>query len=168
MYLVIDAASGKAGVVDPVDPKAVMEAATKEGVQITAILTTHSHWDHAGGNEQLVKLCPTITDVYGGVGDGVPAVTQEVNDGSVITLGETKIQVLFTPCHTAGHVCYYSSGHVFTGDTLFVSGCGNFNKGSPEQMADAFDKLLALPNETLVWVGHEVGHDEPCIASLVP
>ena len=67
----------------------------------------------------------------------------------------STVTVLSTPCHTAGHICYLVDGNVFTGDTMFVSGCGNFNSGTPAQMASAFQKILALPDETLVWVGHE-------------
>ena len=100
--------------------------------------------------------CSSITSVYGGNGDEVPGVTVEVGDGDSFNIGEVQVEVLFTPCHTRGHVCYFVGGqHVFTGDTLFVSGCGNFNTGTPTEMMEAFDKLLALPDETKVWVGHE-------------
>ena len=157
MYLLIDTATCLAAVVDPVDPEAIRAAADKEGATIKCILTTHNHWDHSGGNLKLLEQCAgTITDCYGGVGDNVPGCTQEVGDGSVFQVGETEIRVLFTPCHTVGHVCYVADGrHVFTGDTMFVSGCGNFNTGTPQQMVEAFDKILALPDETQVWVGHE-------------
>jgi hydroxyacylglutathione hydrolase len=156
MYLVIDTATNNAGVVDPVDPAAIQQAATDNNATITSILTTHSHWDHDGGNIKLVDQCSTITAVYGGNGDGVKACTHEVGEGDEFFIGETKVQVLFTPCHTPGHVCYFvDEKHVFTGDTLFISGCGNFNAGTPEQMASAFDKLMNLPDATQVWVGHE-------------
>ena len=76
---------------------------------------------------------------------------REVGDGDTVSIGELEVQVLFTPCHTPGHVCYYvppseahGAGKVFTGDTLFIGGCGNFNSGTPAQMAAAFSKILAL------------------------
>ena len=156
MYLIIDTATNLAGVVDPVDPAAIQQAAADNGATIQFILTTHSHWDHDGGNIKLVEQCPTIETVYGGVGDGVKGCTQEVGDKDEFQIGETTVQVLFTPCHTPGHVCYFVGGqHVFTGDTMFISGCGNFNTGTPEQMKEAFEKIMALPDATQVWVGHE-------------
>jgi hydroxyacylglutathione hydrolase len=157
MYLIIDSASKQAAVVDPVDIDAITKAAADNQATITTILTTHNHWDHSGGNLKLLESTPTINRVYGGKGDGVPGCNQEVGDGDLFMIGtNTQVKVLFTPCHTEGHVCYYvDTAHVFTGDTMFVSGCGNFNNGSPQQMTDAFDKLLGLPDDTNVWVGHE-------------
>ena len=97
--------------------------------------------------------------------NGVAACTREVWDGDEIALGASTIRVLSTPCHTQGHVCFVVDGNVFTGDTMFVSGCGNFNGGSPRQMLDAFDKLLALPDDTLVWCGHEYTRKNCCFAA---
>ena len=155
MYVVIDEETKQCGVIDPVDASAMLAAAEREGATITAILTTHSHWDHAGGNVELKKRCASIEVVYGGKNDGVACCTKELGDGDTFALGNSTVQVLSTPCHTAGHICYLVDGNVFTGDTMFVSGCGNFNSGTPAQMAQAFQKLLALPDETKVWVGHE-------------
>ena len=131
MYLIIDNDSKKAAVVDPVDVDAIQKAAADNDATITTILTTHNHWDHSGGNLKLVKEVSTIDSVFGGVGDNVPGATHEVGDGDSIMIGsKTYIKVLFTPCHTPGHVCYYvDNSHVFTGDTMFVSGAGNFNTG---------------------------------------
>ena len=159
MYLIIDEATKKAGVVDPVDVDAIQKAASENGAIIDCILTTHHHWDHDGGNIKLTEQCTSITEVYGGKGDNADAVTKEVGDGDEFMIGETPVRVLFTPCHTPGHVCYFvGSKHVFTGDTMFISGCGNFNSGTPQQMTDAFDKILSLPDDTSVWVGHEYTH----------
>lgn len=158
MYLIIDRATKEAAAVDPVDVDAITKAASDNSATITTILTTHSHWDHAGGNLKLIKSSKGKIDrVYGGVGDGVPGCTHEVTDGDGFSIGEkTEVKVLFTPCHTPGHVCYYiDNAHVFTGDTLFVSGAGNFNTGTARQMTEAFDKILGLPDSTNVWVGHE-------------
>jgi hydroxyacylglutathione hydrolase len=95
--------------------------------------------------------------IYGGVGDNIPGVTQEVKEGDTFSIGETEVKVLFTPCHTAGHVCYLArtpgekSLSLFTGDTLFVAGCGNFNDGTPAQMFDALiNKISILPPDTKV------------------
>ncbi|TRY84704.1 hypothetical protein DNTS_003920 [Danionella cerebrum] len=76
MYLLIDEATREAAIVDPVEPQKVVDAVKKHGVKLKTVLTTHHHWDHAGGNEKLVKLMPGLT-VYGG-DDRVGALTQKV------------------------------------------------------------------------------------------
>jgi glyoxylase-like metal-dependent hydrolase (beta-lactamase superfamily II) len=96
------------------------------------------------------------------------AVTHEVGEGDTIRVGSLEVAVIETPCHTVGHVCYHVGGEaVFTGDTLFVAGCGNFNTGSPRQMHDAFVKLGALPDDTLLFVGHECKTAPPTRVSAV-
>eukprot|EP00462_Mataza_sp_D1_P016737 CAMPEP_0175159600 /NCGR_PEP_ID=MMETSP0087-20121206/23514_1 /TAXON_ID=136419 /ORGANISM="Unknown Unknown, Strain D1" /LENGTH=260 /DNA_ID=CAMNT_0016447671 /DNA_START=18 /DNA_END=796 /DNA_ORIENTATION=+ len=161
-YLLVDESTKSAAAVDPVEPEKVLAAAKKAGVTISTVLTTHSHWDHAGGNNKLKQLVKGV-EVVGGVGDNAEGVTREVKEGDVVKVGEVEVQVLSTPCHTAGHVCYFvrgeegkSPGVVFTGDTMFVGGCGNFNDGTPEQMTKAMLYTLgSLPADTLVYVGHE-------------
>jgi len=142
-YLIVCPKEKVCAVVDPVEPKKILAAAKKEGVDITHILTTHSHWDHAGGNKDLIK---SLKDqgksviVVGGAKDGIPGVTKEVKEGDEFKIGTSvEVKVLDTPCHTQGHVCFYCTkadakeksegGAVFTGDTMFVGGCGNFNSG---------------------------------------
>lgn len=161
-YLLIDKEKNIAGVVDPVDPEQALAAARQRGVEIVSILTTHHHWDHAGGNKDLKKNLPGIK-IYGGRGDGVAGVTDEVGQGDIITIGQISIEVLQTPGHTRGHVCYYVKGSgtahpgaVFTGDTMFVAGCGRLFEGTAMDMYSAIvGQLCKLPAETLVYAGHE-------------
>eukprot|EP01127_Copromyxa_protea_P017985 TRINITY_DN5562_c1_g1_i1.p1 TRINITY_DN5562_c1_g1~~TRINITY_DN5562_c1_g1_i1.p1 ORF type:complete len:271 (-),score=48.11 TRINITY_DN5562_c1_g1_i1:41-826(-) len=161
-YILVDEATKTAAVIDPVEPEKVLARAKELGVEVTTVLTTHSHWDHAGGNTKISELLPTGTRIIGGKGDNAEAVTQEVGEGDIIELGELKIQTIYTPCHTPGHVCFYipgtesAAGAVFTGDTMFVGGCGNFNAGTPKQMYEnMLLKLGKLPSNTNVYVGHE-------------
>lgn len=160
MYLLWDKKTKQGAIVDPFDPKAIFAKAKQLGVKITAVLTTHSHNDHDGGNPQVARMDPSIV-IYGGKGDRVKAVTKELTENDVIQFGSIKISVIATPCHTIGHICYFArcadmpSGLVFTGDTLFVGGCGNFFAGTPKMMFDNFIKLSKLPKDTLVYCGHE-------------
>lgn len=168
-YLLVDVATKTAAAVDPVEPDIVIAAAKKVGVEIKTILTTHSHWDHAGGNNSMKSKLKGIS-VVGGVGDNAEGVTTEVKHGDTVKVGELSVGVLSTPCHTPGHVCFYIKGTegkeenkedaqpgvVFTGDTMFVGGCGNFNTGTPKQMANNMLNVLgSLPGSTQVYVGHE-------------
>ena len=146
---------------DPFDSKRVAEEVKKKGLNLTCILTTHSHFDHAGGNSDLLKRVKSILEVYGGMNDKASECTKEVKEGDTFNISTSlSVKVMYTPCHTPGHVCYVVKAPdcpacVFTGDTLFVSGCGNFNSGTPAQMASAFKRLGKLKSDTLVWVGHE-------------
>uniref|UniRef100_A0A674PNE9 Hydroxyacylglutathione hydrolase, mitochondrial n=1 Tax=Takifugu rubripes TaxID=31033 RepID=A0A674PNE9_TAKRU len=161
MYLLIDADSREAAVVDPVEPVKVLEAVKKHGVKLTTVLTTHHHWDHSSGNEKLLRMMPGLR-VYGG-DDRVNALTKKVTHSHAFKLGSLSVKCLFTPCHTTGHVCYYVTKDnsdeppaVFTGDTLFVAGCGKFFEGTAEQMYKALVEILGrLPPETRVYCGHE-------------
>jgi len=160
MYMIIDEASKEAAIVDPVEPKKVVAAAKDHGVNLTTVLTTHHHWDHAGGNVDLTKMVAGLK-VTGG-DDRVGALTQKVGHGDEFKVGSLNVKCLFTPCHTSGHICYYVTGEkeeqpaVFTGDTLFVAGCGKFFEGTPDQMYHALIEVLSsLPDNTRVYCGHE-------------
>ncbi|XP_011553615.3 hydroxyacylglutathione hydrolase, mitochondrial isoform X2 [Plutella xylostella] len=161
MYLIVDKATNEAAVVDPVDPKSVLEAVEQHGVNLTTVLTTHHHWDHAGGNEELVKLKPGLK-VFGG-DQRIPALTEKVAHDTRLNIGRLNVQCLFTPCHTTGHICYFvtppEEGEVkavFTGDTLFLGGCGRFFEGNAQQMHNALITVLSnLPDATKVFCGHE-------------
>lgn len=160
---IIDKATQTAAIVDPVDPESVLAAVKEAKVNLTQVLTTHHHWDHAGGNEKLAKSFqgPAALTVYGG-DDRIGALTQKVGHGDTFSVGTLSVKCLFTPCHTTGHICYFVEGSdeadkaVFTGDTLFLSGCGRFFEGTAEQMYSALvEKLGALPGHTRVYCGHE-------------
>ncbi|PFX29497.1 Hydroxyacylglutathione hydrolase, mitochondrial [Stylophora pistillata] len=150
MYLVVDDKTQEAAIVDPVEPKKVIDAVHKEGVKLTTVLTTHHHWDHAGGNVELAELVKGLT-VCGG-DDRIGALNKKVTHGDGLKVGNLDVKCLFTPCHTRGHICYIVSGQpsaVFTGDTLFVAGCGKFFEGYPSEMYKALIEVLGkLPADT--------------------
>jgi len=161
-YLVISEKDNSAVAVDPAEPEKVLAAAQQEGVKIHAVLTTHHHLDHAGGNQDILAKLPHLK-IYGG-DDRVLAITDLVHDKSTIQVSSLHIHVHFTPCHTKGHVLYQVSDvdaptqphALFTGDTLFIGGCGRFFEGTADQMYHALVEVIApLPSSTQVWCGHE-------------
>ena len=160
MYLIVDNATKHAALVDPADAEVAMRTANDMGVQIKFILTTHHHFDHAGGNNDVKKLVPDV-EVIGG--DDVQGMTRKVSDGESFNVGNLRISCVHTPAHTNGHMSYLaqdptaanSPAAIFTGDALFVGGCGRFFEGGPEQMLDGTTKLGALSPTTLVYCGHE-------------
>jgi hydroxyacylglutathione hydrolase len=161
-YLLIDEATRTAAAFDPVEPAKVLAAAEKEGVALTTVLTTHHHWDHAGGNDEIKALVPGI-EIVGSAIDNVEGCTHPVSDEDVVSVGKLQLRCMVIPGHTLGSVCYYladeadgGAGAVFTGDVLFVAGCGRVMEGEPEGMWGGIaSKLLPLPDETRVFVGHE-------------
>jgi len=159
-YLIIDESSKTAAAVDPAEPKKVLDAAQKIGVSIKQILTTHHHGDHSDGNEELNKALGNV-DVYGG-DDRIPALNKKVGKGDTFKIGGITCKVHFTPCHTTGHVLYECqdasspNAALFTGDTLFVGGCGRFFEGTAAQMYHNLIEVVAeLPKQTQVYCGHE-------------
>ncbi|MEW6300196.1 MAG: hydroxyacylglutathione hydrolase [Thermodesulfobacteriota bacterium] len=157
-YLVIDDATKDAAVVDPSEAKPVAAAVKREGVNFTAIINTHHHWDHVGGNEELVREFPHLK-VYGHKRDRdrTPCITNLVDEGDTVRIGTLEGRFLFIPCHTSGHVAVYFPAEkaVFTGDTLFVAGCGRLFEGTAADMYNNMVKLMALPDDTRVYCGHE-------------
>ena len=158
MYLLVDENTKEAAIVDPVDPDCVIKAVEEEGVKLTTILTTHHHWDHAGGNKEMVSKVPGLVVIGGD--DRIDGVTRKVTHGDDLNVGGIHVSCLFTPCHTTGHICYYVTQDgdkmVFTGDTLFLGGCGRMFEGTAEQMYHALIGILTkLPPETKVFCGHE-------------
>ncbi len=158
MYLLVDEATNKAAVVDPVDPDSVYKAVKEEKVELTSILTTHHHWDHADGNDKMANMVKNLT-VYGG-DDRIKALTNKVKHDDTFKVGELSVKCLFTPCHTKGHICYYVEGGddsraVFTGDTLFLAGCGKFFEGDAKMMHKALVEVLGhLPDDTVLFLHH--------------
>ena len=156
-YILRENKSTKCLVVDPAEARTVLDEVKRLGLTCEGVLTTHHHNDHAGGNADIVAALNV--PVHGGE-ERVQAISNIVRHGDSIALGDITISVLSTPCHTRGHVCYLvkddSSPAVFTGDTLFLGGCGRFFEGDAAQMQQALNEVLAgLPDETRVFCGHE-------------
>ena len=106
MYLLVDHATRDTAAIDPADPYTMASAAKRLNLKIVAVLTTHKHHDHAGGNLALQKQNRGRLRVYGHAKDRIPGVTCAVKAGDTLRVGETEIGVLHLPCHTTGHVAY--------------------------------------------------------------
>jgi hydroxyacylglutathione hydrolase len=156
-YLVIDESTRKAAVVDCAEADPVLRTSRQAGVELLALLPTHHHWDHIGGHEDLLRQLKLEVYGYQGQGHRIPGCTREVKDGDTIAIGDLTARIIFIPAHTAGHVAYYFERHqaVFTGDTLFAGGCGRLFEGDAAMMLRSLSKLMALPDETRVYFGHE-------------
>lgn len=157
-YLVVDDASGECGVVDCAEAGKVMAEVERRKLKLTTVLPTHYHFDHVGGNEDLVRAIAGLR-VYGARGERgrIPAQTHSVDDDDTVEVRSLRGRVIGIPAHTNGHVAYYfpQLNAVFTGDTLFIAGCGRVFEGKAQTMVDSLAKLAALPEGTQVYCGHE-------------
>lgn len=156
-YLLVRDGSRDAVVIDPSESEPVIAAIEREGLNLVAIVATHHHPDHVGGNEGLRARYGELP-VYAHASDRgrVPAQTHDVEEGRSFNLGGLDFQPLHVPGHTTGAVAYCVEDAVFTGDTLFVAGCGRLFEGTPAMMYSSLHgKLGKLPPETRVYCGHE-------------
>jgi hydroxyacylglutathione hydrolase len=155
-YLIKDDATGAAACVDTPDAAAVLAALKETGWRLELILNTHWHGDHAGGNAE-VKAATGATIVGPQEVTRIAPLDRAVDEGDVVTLGETELRVINTGGHTLGHISYYapSARKAFVGDTLFALGCGRMFEGDPQQMWTSLSKLAALPDDTVVYCAHE-------------
>lgn len=148
-----------AAIVDPGDAAPVISYLNAKQLRPIAILITHHHSDHAGGNPQLLEHFDL--PVYGPMHEKIATVNNPVRDGDLIQLEslELTLDVMEISGHTRGHIAYFaatqSSNLLFCGDTLFSCGCGRIFEGTPRQMYHALRKLTSLPDDTLVYCAHE-------------
>jgi hydroxyacylglutathione hydrolase len=144
-----------AAVVDPGEAAPVRQYLAGEGLELCAILATHHHPDHVGGIAELVREAKV--PVHGPKGEPIPELTHPVGEGDRVELPQLGLvfSVFDIPGHTRAHVAYYGAGSLFSGDTLFACGCGRVFEGTPAQMLASLGKMAALPDDTLVYCGHE-------------
>ncbi|KAK4163532.1 beta-lactamase-like protein [Cladorrhinum sp. PSN259] len=162
-YLVVDDKSKDAVIIDPAHPAEVLPVLKKaiddKEINLTAIVNTHHHWDHAGGNEELLAGLGTPSlPIIGG--KDCKKVTKTPTHNEEFKIGDINVKALHTPCHTQDSICFYMQDGddrvVFTGDTLFIGGCGRFFEGTGEEMHKALNVTLAsLHDDTRVFPGHE-------------
>lgn len=157
-YLLIDDAGERAVVVDPSEVDPVLAASEREGVRLTGIWATHHHWDHTGGIEGLCERAPGL-EVLGSEHDReagrIPRQTRGLRGGDALAFDGRDVTLIDIPGHTLGAIAYVVDGHLFSGDTLFLAGCGRVFEGTMEMMARSLLSLRELPADTRVWCGHE-------------
>ena len=174
-YIIGDPDSKEAFVIDPDDGPAVVDTLKERGLTCIGILLTHGHSDHIHGVQTLMDTygvpvyiherdLPCLYDpqvnlsaLHGRPVTITGGTIKTVKDGQHIGSGKMDFQVLETPGHTVGGVCYYMSPAVFVGDTLFRESVGrtDFPGGNFETLVQSIrTKLFTLPDQTMAYPGH--------------
>lgn len=163
----LEADNGDIGVVDPGEAGPVIEYLESKNLKPDVIFLTHHHGDHIGGVPQMMEWhrCEIAgpSKEMGRI-DNMDILLDEF---SVYHFGGEEVTVLETPGHTKGHISLYFPENklLFVGDTLFVMGCGRLFEGTAEQMWESFEKIMALPDDTKIYCGHEytISNAEFCL-----
>lgn len=161
-YVLFDADSREALIIDPVDAQLQRDLTVlrEYGLRLVWSVETHAHADHVTSAGLLVEHTGARTAAPEACGIRTAAI--QLQDGAELAFGSQRLRALHTPGHTAGSMSYlWEAGahrHVFTGDTLLINGCGrtDFQSGSSHALYRSLTEVLfALPDETVVWPGHD-------------
>lgn len=178
-YLVGCSHTREAVIIDPAgEEQRISWLIEEDGLRVKYILNTHGHADHVLANQRLKQMLSAPTCMHElddhffsqkvvreepskefGRLPADPA-DMKLKDGDVLVVGNLRIEVIHTPGHSPGSVCFLVSGNLFTGDTLFVGAVGRTDLAgaSLDTLLDSLEKkLLVLPPETVVWPGHDYG-----------
>ena len=156
-YLLRDGATGQVALVDAPEPGPIEQALVDRGWKLDLILITHHHADHIDGVEALRAAYGAR--VAGAAADRhrLPSLDIALKGGDTVAVGESVAEIFEVPGHTVGHIAYWfaEAKALFSADSLMVMGCGRLFEGTPEQMWHTLSTLAALPDDTLVYSGHE-------------
>lgn len=174
-YIVSCERTRQALIIDPGgDADRITAFLVRKGLEPMLVVNTHGHFDHVGGNAELLRrypvslgmhkadlpvlaALPEMGRVFNLELEPAPQPTMFLEDNAVLEVGDLKFRVLHTPGHSPGSICLVSGNILFSGDTLFADGIGRTDLlgGSAEQMRHSlYERLLKLPDETVVYPGH--------------
>lgn len=148
-------AGGRAIAVDVSDGEAFYEEIKRLDIELDALLITHHHSDHIRGASYLKEK--TNCQVIGPQHETLQFLDQDVADGEEYAIGLFAFEVIATPGHSQDHVVYHFPDCfvLFSGDALFLSGCGRIFDSTPEAFFHSLQKLKQLPDKTLIFCGHD-------------
>ena len=165
----------EAVVIDPGDDadRILMELAKAE-LKVKYLIDTHGHFDHVGANKRMKEVTGALLAIhpddkpmlnqlsqsaasFGLAAENSPEPDMLLNEGDKVTFGSITLTVIHTPGHSRGGICLYTQGHLFAGDTLFAGSIGRTDLPGGDYdtlIASIKEKLLNLPDDTVVYTGH--------------
>ncbi len=164
IYLIIDWDAKEAAIVDPQKDMTPLRDLEAHGIRLTKILLTHSHHDHVAGVPELLSTSPNLS-VYVHPGDQFrlkkfdPERIKPLADGETVLVGSIEVEVIHSPGHSVGEVCFWvkkDAGYLLTGDVLFIRDCGrtDFETGSDEDLFSTLQRLKKIPDSVAMLPGH--------------
>lgn len=170
VYLVGDEKAKKAVVIDPAwEVDNIFKAAEKDGMELVGALVSHAHFDHTNGIPALlerrdmpvyaqkreVEFARAGSPLLGDLGRHIKA----VEGGDKLSVGDVEIEFVHTPGHTPGSQCFRLRNCLFSGDTLFIGGCGRSDLpgGDAQELYKSLKSLSKLASSTMLYPGHDYG-----------
>jgi glyoxylase-like metal-dependent hydrolase (beta-lactamase superfamily II) len=176
-YIVGSTSTGQGMIIDPgAEPDSIMRAVRQSGLSMSTIVLTHAHMDHVGALREVQKITSAqfviheaerglvfsapmrmLTSLRVSPVKSPPRADRLLKDGDLVDSGDLRFEVLYTPGHTSGGICLSGHGVVFSGDTLFQLGIGRTDfpgMSHGRLMKSIREKLMVLPDETIVYPGH--------------
>lgn len=163
-YLIACEQTRQAIALDPLDGEQMLQLAAEHQLDIRLIVNTHEHHDHIEGNPVVQAATGAPVWAHQSAMGKIPQQVRGLVAGDVVELGTIRLNVLYTPGHTPGHLCLLAEASeydpvplLFSGDTLFNAAAGNCrNGGNVDELYDTFvSQLQPLPDETLLYPGHD-------------
>ena len=162
-YIIASGKGREAVIIDPVieNVESYIKLLNELDLKLVKVIDTHIHADHVTGASKLKQEtnCSTI------MGEHTPADTVEikVKDDEIIKIDQIKIKAMYTPGHTSDSYSFLMDNHLFSGDTLLINGTGrtDFQNGSSKDAYNSiFNRLLKLPEDTILYPGHDYNGKE--------
>lgn len=155
-YMIFDTESKEAVIIDTaLSPELLLNFVKGKGLKLKFAVVMHSHFDHTIG---LNHYRENNVPLYGS--KHLPFdVDRKLKDGDELKLGNSIIKIISAPGHTPDCILLYVDGKLFTTDVLFIDGCGrcDLEGGNPEEMYETLEKIKKLPDETMIYPGHDYG-----------
>ena len=162
-YLIASAKGREAVIIDPVieNVENYIELLNELDLKLVKVIDTHIHADHVTGASKLKQVtnCSTL------MGEHTPAdaVEIKVKDDEIIKIDQIEIKAMYTPGHTSDSYSFLMKNYLFSGDTLLINGTGrtDFQNGSSKDAYNSiFNRLLKLPEDTILYPGHDYNGKE--------
>ena len=154
---IIETGHGENALIDPGESDTIITYCVDKNIHITHILLTHHHWDHVNGAAKIAKYFDASTIAPDTEKEKIKHWDTTVKNQDTLNIGPYEVHIIALPGHTLGHIGYYipDTKMLFCGDVLFGGGCGKIFEGTRANMWNTLQKILALPEDTKIYFGHE-------------